>query len=827
MKHHPLKTILRFGLLSVGVGIIGASALFLMVIIDLPDPTRISERPIPESTKIFDRTGTVILYEIHGEEKRTLIPFTEIPDFVKFATIAGEDSNFYTHKGIDIRGIFRALYIDIKTRNFSQGGSTITQQLVKNTLVGKEQTLLRKVREALLAILLETRSSKNEILNLYLNQIPYGSNAYGIEAAAKTFFGKQAKSLTLAQSALIASLPKAPSFYSPYGTQKKELFERKDALLLRMKNLGFISEKDVEQAQKEILVFSNPTKNILAPHFVMYVREYISDLYDESTIENGGLQIVTTLDWDLQQKAEQIIKDAAPNNEKNLGAKNAALTAIDPKTGQILAMVGSRDYWETKNDGNVNVTTRLRQPGSAFKPIAYVTAFQKGYTPETILFDVPTEFNPLCTPDFAPSSPRVSQKDCYHPKNYDNAFRGPVTLRQSLQQSLNIPSVQVLYLAGIEDTIQTAERLGITSLKDRSRFGLSLVLGAGEVKLLELVSAYGAFATDGILNPKTPILKITDSQGFSINEFKPNPLTVLNEEAVRTLNSVLTDNEARVPVFVRENSLYFSDRIVAAKTGTTQNNWDAWTIGYTPSLVAGVWVGNNDNSEMKKNTAGALVAAPLWKKFMQYKLAEKTPELFTPPTPAKIEKPILKGLWQGSEIIKIDKISRKLATEFTPKEYILEVASGQPHSILYSINKNDPLGPAPSNPENDSQFNNWEIAIQKWFQTSGRFVPQPLIIPGVDDVHTEKNLPQISILKTDFSLTEKFISVSILSPFPIQTITAEFNSESARVLKTNATQFILYFPSDVAVGINTLSISAIDTYGNRQTIEKEISIREQ
>lgn len=827
MKHR-LQTILKFGGVVFLIGIVVGGIFLVTIIQDLPDPTRISEKPISQSTKIYDRTRQTLLYEIHGEEKRTIIPFSDIPLAVRNATIAAEDANFYSHGGIDVKGIFRALYADIKSQNIQQGGSTITQQLIKNTLLGKEQTLKRKIKEAVLAILLESRYSKDEILNLYLNQIPYGSNAYGIEAAAETYFATSTKHLTLAEAALLATLPRAPSYYSPYGPHRQELMGKKDVILDRMVRLSFISEKEAIEAKKEKLAFEPMKTSIQAPHFVMYVRDYLEEHYDTKTIENGGLRITTTLDWDAQQKAEKIISDSVERN-KNLGAKNASLVAIDPKTGQIIAMVGSVDYFDAKNDGNVNVATRLRQPGSAFKPLAYATALQKGYTPETILFDVPTEFNPLCNADMTPG-PGIDGKDCYHPQNYDGQFRGPVTMRQSLQQSLNVPSVEILYLAGIEDTIKMAESLGITSLKDRSRFGLSLVLGGAEVKLLELTSAYGAFAEDGILNPITSILKIEDAEGHILEEYKQNQISAVDTEAARALNSILIDNDARVPIFIRNSSLYFPDRQVAAKTGTTQDNRDAWTIGYTPSLVAGVWVGNNDNTAMNENTAGVLIAAPLWHAFMQHILATSTPEQFTPPTKKEVSKAVLKGFWQGSGVMKIDTISKKQATALTPLEFIREVPIGnEVHSILYWINKNDPEGPVPENPSSDPQFKNWEDALQKWIVGTRFQVPQQTPPPSeIDDIHTEAHRPTITLIDGAHGTLEKTTSslrIQIHSTFSLQEISAKLDQHTLPITRSGNDIFTVLLPSGLSEGFYFLLISASDIYGNMKVLERAMSVR--
>jgi membrane peptidoglycan carboxypeptidase len=428
----------------------GGAVLAYSLIKNLPNPERITERAVIESTKIYDRTGEVLLYEIHGEERRTVLRFDEIPEKLRLATIVAEDINFYKHHGLDWRGILRALVKNVLRGDIAQGGSTITQQLIKNSILTSERTFTRKFREALLAILLENKYSKDEILELYLNQIPYGSNAYGIAAASDAYFSKRVDELDLNEIAVLAALPKAPTYYSPYGTRRNELVERKDWILDRMADSGAISKEDAEAAKKSALKFTPLKQSIRAPHFVMYVREYLNQKYGEEFVERGGLKVVTTIDWKLQEEAEKFVREGAEQNEKLVQAKNAAFTAINPKTGEILVMVGSRDYFDLSNDGNVNVTMRPRQPGSAFKPFVYATALKKGYTPETTLMDASTEFNPLCNPDGTPGPAISDPKSCYHPKNYDDKFRGPVTLRQSLAQSLNVPSVKLLYLAGIE-----------------------------------------------------------------------------------------------------------------------------------------------------------------------------------------------------------------------------------------------------------------------------------------------------------------------------------------------------------------------------------------
>ncbi|MDP3956378.1 MAG: transglycosylase domain-containing protein, partial [bacterium] len=491
-----------------------SAASFLIVIAlfinTLPTPEQISNRQVNQSTKIFDRTGQTLLYEIHGEEKRTVIPFAEIPASVKNATLAIEDQNFYNNPAFDLRGMARAFLKDLLNLSKEQGGSTLTQQLAKNAFLSNEKTFSRKLKELLLAIRLEQQYSKDQIFELYLNQIPYGGNAYGIEAAAQTYFGVSAKDLTLSQSALLASLVKAPTYYSPWGPHLDELLQRKNIALQEMQKLGFISKDDLTKAKLEKLKFSPLSTGIQAPHFVIAVQDYLGKKYGEEALQNGGLKVITTLDVKLQKIAEEAVRVGAARNTELYKGKNAALFAEDPKTGQVLAMVGSADYFDTENEGNFNVATQgLRQPGSSFKPFAYITAFKKGFTPATVLFDLPTEFD---TTGIASRS--------YRPHNFDEIFRGPITLRNALAQSINIPSVKVMYLAGIDNVLKTSKDFGITTLTERNRYGLSLVLGGGEVKLSEMVGAYSVFATEGVHRAQTMVLSVQDSNGTTLESFE-------------------------------------------------------------------------------------------------------------------------------------------------------------------------------------------------------------------------------------------------------------------------------------------------------------------
>ena len=704
---------------------------------ELPNPDSWQTRQVVQSTKIFDRTGQNILYEIHGEEKRTVVAFDRIPDLMKQATIVAEDAEFYQHSGINFRGILRAVTNDFLNRKLAEGGSSITQQLIKNAYLSNEKTFSRKIKEAILAIEMERKYSKNEILNFYLNQIPYGSNSYGIEAASLSYFGKHVWDVDLVETAYLAALPKAPSYYSPYGSHFNDLKNRADYILDRMHEYKYISDSDYKTAKKASITFLKRKEKINAPHFVFFIRDYLDNKYGEDVVEKGGLKVTTTLDQNLQEIAEKIVKEGAERNEAYQAA-NAALVAMDPKTGQILAMVGSKNYFgdpepegcapgkNCRFDGNVNVTTSLRQPGSAFKPFVYAAAFRKGYTPDTVVWDVPTEFSPLCNWDRTPGL-NVSEDTCYHPVNYDGLFRGPVTFKQALSNSLNVPSVKVLYLAGINDAINLAEDMGITTLKDRSRYGLSLVLGGAEVKLLDMVGAYSVFANDGIKMEPTAIVKVEDSNGNILEEYREQSQRVIDAEIARIISDILSDNTARAPMFGLNSPLNLGDRPAAVKTGTTQDYRDAWTVGYTPTLVAGVWVGNNDNTEIQKSGAGAMVAAPLWHDFIKKALEESPAENFAEPELILSDKPILNGQYYNQATLKINKTNGLLATEKTPADQIVEKTFKQIHEILWWLDKNNPQGPLPDNPESDSQYQNWESAIQVWLgQNPTNFTNQNL-----------------------------------------------------------------------------------------------------
>ncbi len=723
-----------------GIGVIFAIGLVAWATRDLPDPNKIIDRSVAQSSKIFDESGDNLLYEIHGNEKRTLIELSDIPEYAIQATLTAEDRNFYEHSGISVTGIIRSVFINLTTGS-RVGGSTLTQQLVKQAILSSEKTYTRKIKEAILAYQIERKFTKDEILKLYFNEIPYGSVTYGIEAAAETYFGKSAKEITLAEAAILAALPQRPTTYSPYGSNTDLLYGRQHWILDSMVELNYITEAEATAAKNEEITFKERTGDINAPHFVLMVREYLAETYGELAIEQDGLHVVTTLDTELQKIAEETVTEYAENNAEQWQAYNAALVAIDTATGHIRAMVGSKDFFgdafpegctpgaNCKFDPQVNTTTRLRQPGSSFKPIVYTAALKKGFTTETVLQDVETVFKNYDATD-------------YTPHNYDLQEHGPVTMRKALAGSLNIPAVKAIYLAGIDNVLDLAEDLGYTSLTDRSRFGLSLVLGGGEVKLTEHVAAFAALAQEGSLHPANFILEVRDKNGNVLEEYKQQDKKVLETQTARQITDMLSDNSARQYIFGAQNKLNLGNRPVAAKTGTTNDYRDAWTIGYTAQLAAGVWVGNSDNSTMKRGAAGGVVAAPIWHSFMQRAHEGKEVVQFIKPEPIKTDKPSLTGAIADGVEVKIDTFTGKLATEFTPEHLIEEKKFQDVHSILHYINKDDPQGDAKPD-HNDEQYQRWEEAVLKWAEEQELTLEEPPT--EFDDVHTQENQPTISI----------------------------------------------------------------------------------
>ena len=631
----------------------GTVIAFWITTLKIPDAGSLNDLKVAQSTKIYDRTGKIILWDIHSDIQRTVVPLADISRHIKNATIAIEDSSFYQHKGLDFSGILRATLVNLESGKLSQGGSTISQQLVKNTLLTTDKTFARKIKEIILTLKIEKKLSKDKILELYLNAVPYGGSNYGIESASRNFFGKNATDISLAEASYLASLTKAPTYYSPYGNHQEELAQRKDLVLSKMTELGFITPEESESAKKEKVIFLNKGQNsVKAPHFSVYIRSYLEEKYGKDVVEQGGLKVITTINYPLQEKAEQIAAKYAKENKEKFNASNNSIVAIDPKTGQILVMVGSKDYFNREDQGNFNVALAHRQPGSAIKPFVYATAFKKGFSPDTTVFDVQTEFNPSCLDKYATTTAASSssssadlsadEAECYMPENYDHNYRGPVTLRDALAQSLNVPSVKTLYLAGIRDSLGLMKDMGIDSLTDPDRYGLTLVLGGGEVSLLEMTGAYAVFANNGIRNPPVGILKVEDKSGNVLEEYRDESRQVLDKNIALLISDVLSDNKARMPAFGASSPLYFPDRPVAAKTGTTNDYKDAWVLGYTPSIAVGAWFGNNDNTPMEKMVAGFIVA-PMWNEFLNEAFKDLPKEEFEKAKKTKGNKPFLNG----------------------------------------------------------------------------------------------------------------------------------------------------------------------------------------
>ncbi len=702
------RHILFVSLLTIfGLGfLVGGGILLVVATTQVPDINSFSSRQVDQSTKIYDRTGQVLLYDYNRDAKRNIVPLSAISPHTINATIAIEDSSFYAHGGIRITSIIRALFANTLGGALSQGGSTITQQVVKNELLTRQKSVIRKINEWMLAIKLEQSYSKDQILETYLNNIPYGSTLYGIEAAAAAYFNKPAKDLSLAQAAYLAAMIQAPSYYSPYGTHQTELTARKNLVLERMREIGFIDEAAYTAALSEQVSFAPAGRNaIIAPHFVFYILDQLEKTYGAKALMSG-LKVTTTLDVDLQVKAEEIVRTYALENVKKFNASNASLVAIDPSSGQILTMVGSRNFFDTEIDGQYNATLSSRQPGSTMKPFIYSLALSNGYTRNTVIFDVPTQFSTECKP----SDTTNNTPPCYAPSNYDDAFRGPMTFETALAQSINIPAIKTLYLVGIQKAINLAKSFGLTTLGDPNQYGLTFVLGGGEVRLLDLTGAYSALANDGVLNTPTGVLEISDAAGNELYKFSPESSVVLPTNIARDVSAMLSNAYARLPEYPLNSPLSFAGYDVAVKTGTTDDTRDAWIIGYTPSITIGVWVGNNDNSPMVKSVAG-FIAAPMWNKVMSYALSKYPKTYFGESSPIfDSVPPMLQGNWripdtQGSII---------------------------PHSLLYWTDKNNPQGPTPTNPSEDRQFEYWEYGVTAWYAmhpdlfSGGIMLPVPL-----------------------------------------------------------------------------------------------------
>lgn len=786
-----------------GVGFVMLLAVFLWFGKDLPNPNKINAKLGAQTTKFWDRKHETILYEVYGDKNRSIIGFDKMPTYVKQATIAVEDKDFYKHGAFSVFGIGRAFSGVVLGRNRG-GGSTITQQYVKNALLTDQRSLSRKIKELILAIEIEQRYSKDDILKLYLNEIPYGSQAYGIQTASKTYFNKDAKDLTLDESAILAAMPQAPSYYSPYGPNTDALIARKNRILTLMAEQGYITDQQAAEAKKtdtlaKVQARQSKFAGVTAPHFVLYAQDQLADKYGELKVTEGGLDVTTTLDLDKQKAAEAAIAENIATVRK-LGGSNAALTAGDPKTGQVLAMVGSYDFNDDQF-GAVNVANSLRQPGSSFKPFAYATMFSKNFGPGTTVYDVKTDFG-----------------GGYVPKNYTNKFYGVQSYRAALAGSLNIPAVKALYLAGIPETLNTARKMGITGLEGSSNdYGLSLVLGSGEVKLVDMVNAYESFANGGVHYEQTPILKVVDS-GNKVLEDNSKPETpkkVLDPQVAYMISNVLSDNSARSYIFGANNPLVVPGQTVAAKTGTTTDYKDAWTMGYSTNLVAGVWAGNNDNTPMTQSASS--VSAPVWNSFMKKALAGTKTEAFA--RPAGIKEVTLdattgrlatdkttkkrtdifpswyKPAAASSSEVKIDKVSGKEATECTPP-LAIETSGGG--SVLPEI------------PAGDPSYNRWDAGVIAGLgfgygsSTSGGAA-------GKDDKHScSDTKPTATLTSTGSAGTYVFTAKAVSGTFPATKIEIKLDGQiiGSKDVNGNDTYTLPY--TVTTAGNHTVTANVID-----------------
>jgi 1A family penicillin-binding protein len=580
---------------------------------ELPNPTMLSRRDLEVSTKIYDRNGA-LLYEIYADQNRNPISISEVPKSIIQATIAIEDKDFYRHNGFSIKGVSRALW-EILVNHRIQGGSTITQQLIKSALLSPEVSIVRKIKELVLAFWAERMYTKNQILEMYFNQVPYGGTAWGIESASQTYFGKSIKDLTLGEAALLAGLPAAPSEYSPFGSHPEKAFSRQLDVLRRMKEDGYITQVEADAAYKETIHFVTPNIPLRAPHFVMYIKDLLEKRYGSRLVQQGGLRVITTLDVSIQEKMQDIVTTQI-NNLSYLQVGNGAALVTKPKTGEILAMVGSRDYFDSSRDGNVNVTTSLRQPGSSIKVVTYALALENGFTPATILDDSPVVYSFPGLPSYAPI-------------NYDNKFHGPTPLRYALGNSYNIPAVKVAAKLGVRQIIQKGRLMGIESWIDESRYGLSITLGGAEVTMTDMAEVFGTLANEGKRKDLVPILEVTDYTGKVYERTKEERgVQAVKPEVAWLMSNILSDNAARANAFGTQSTLVIPGKTVSVKTGTSNDKRDNWTIGYTPSILAAVWVGNNDNTPMNPYlSSGVTGAAPIWHDMMVELLKDRKDEI--------------------------------------------------------------------------------------------------------------------------------------------------------------------------------------------------------
>ena len=799
-----------------GVIIFGLAYIFIGR--NLPDPNSLQDRSVAQSTKLYDKTGEHLLFEVFVDEKRTLVKLEELPQDLIDAVIATEDTKFYEHHGIRPLSILRAVIYGMLPGERIGGTSTLTQQLVKNAILTNERSYIRKFKEVILSLRLEQKYTKDEILQIYFNEIPYGSTNYGIESASLSYFGKNASELDLVECATLAGLPQAPTAYL---NDPERLLNRRNFVLRRMYEEGYITESEKDEAQASELTLDREISDIVAPHFVFYVKEMLEEEYGQREVEEGGLKVTTTIDYDLQVYAQEQVKNSVAERGESLGFSNAALVAIDPENGHILSMVGSHDYFDEESDGAVNVTTRPRQPGSSIKPMAYTALFEAGYTPNTVFYDVETTF----PSDVGP----------YNPRNYDLEERGPITVRSALQGSLNIPAVKALYMVGVGRFLDFVDRMGYTTFGDRSRFGLAVVLGGGEVTLLEHTNAYATLANDGVRHDTVPILKIEDSEGEVLFEWEEAPgERVIDSNVVATITNVLADDPARQYAFGGGSNLQMGSRPVAAKTGTTNDYRDGWTLGYTPSIAVGVWGGNNDNSKMNRGVGGSTVAAPIWNRVMHKYLDGTVVESFPTPDIPSLGKPALDGDLGAAQTLIVDKITGLLATDETPIRLREEKTFVTHHSILHYVDRGDITGPAPGVDSNDPQYRAWEDAVADWVRRQEEEFGDEFVNEEApteyDDVHIAANTPDVKIKSPDNgdSLESRDFEVDVRVGARREVARVEVYIDGFYVGSTSNSPYEVdvEVPSFIGGGMHTLEVRAYDDVENEGIDDIRIELPE-
>ena len=809
------------------LGTLVSSIVLIILAKDLPQPDKIVRKE-GFATKIYDRNGKLI-YDVFENQKRTPVQLYEVPKTLREATVAIEDKDFYKHQGFDPKGYLRSIYY-ILVRHRLQGGSTLTQQLVKNVLLTSERTLKRKIKEFVLALEIESKYSKDQILQMYLNEAPYGGTIWGVEEAARTYFGKSVSDLNLTESAILAGLPQSPSLYSPFGQNPKAYIGRTKDVLRRMREDGYISAEEEKKSLDELnnVKFASQSGTFKAPHFVMYVKKLLEDKYGEKAVELGGLRVTTSLDLDFQEKAQAIVSSEIAKVEK-LNITNGAAIVMDPVTGEILAMVGSKNYDDPNYDGKYNVVLAKRQPGSTIKPVTYVTALKKGYTASTLLMDTLTSF------------PGGANQPDYIPTNYDGKEHGPLQVRYALGNSINIAAVKMLALVGIKDMLSTAYDMGLTTLEptaeNLSRLGLSVTLGGGEVRLIDLASAYCAFANKGFRVDPVAILKVTDKDGNVLEEFHPVAgRQVLDPGEAFIISDILADNSARTLTFGENSLLNFTQRQVAVKTGTTNDKRDNWAIGWTPQVLVGVWVGNNNNTEMKSVASGVSGATPIWRQIISEYLKGKPVENFSPPDdvvsvdvdtvsgyrahdgfPSRKEY-FLKGTEPTTDDpvhkkLKICKSQGKLATP-------VDIARGDFDEKEYFIFKEtDPFAKeGESSSAGSGQLNRWQKGIDNWVakQTDSRYHPPTDYCDTSNQIYVGLISPaDQSQVQTNFTIKVEPVSMN-----DIVKVEIFINDESKKVITTPPYEVEESLPD----GKYTVKVVVQDSKGNQGSQEAKIGV---